>query len=98
MPRVLLTGGLGFIGSHTCLTLLENNFEVILIDSLVNSSEETLKEIYKHNDFSGRKPEKLIFYKGDIRNYDLLNKIFIEAKLPGITPATQCLKPIESTP
>ena len=44
MQRVLLTGGLGFIGSHTCLTLLENNFEVILIDSLVNSSEETLRE------------------------------------------------------
>ena len=93
MQRVLLTGGLGFIGSHTCLTLLENNFEVILIDSLVNSSEETLKEINKYNDYFGRKAGKLSFYKGDIRNYDLLNKIFIEAKKEKWSVSTKSIRP-----
>ena len=80
MNRVLLTGGLGFIGSHTCFTLLENYYEVIVIDSLVNSSEETLKTITKHFNKSSGKSIKISFYKGDIRNYDFLNKIFLEAK------------------
>lgn len=80
MNRILLTGGLGFIGSHTCFTLLENHYEVIIIDSLINSSEETLKKITKYFDKSNGKSTKISFYKGDIRNYDFLNKIFFEAK------------------
>ena len=79
MHRVLVTGGLGFIGSHTCLTLLENNFEVIVIDSLLNSSEQTFKNITSYINNSKRKFGKISFYKGDIRNYDFVNNIFLEA-------------------
>ena len=50
MNRFLITGGAGFIGSHTCLTLLENDYHLIVIDSLINSSEnvlENIKSIFK---------------------------------------------------
>ena len=43
MTRVLVTGGAGFIGSHICLLLLEKGFEVVVIDSFVNSSIKSLK-------------------------------------------------------
>ena len=39
MTRILVTGGSGFIGSHTCLTLLENKFNLTVVDSLTNSSK-----------------------------------------------------------
>ena len=38
MDTVLVTGGCGYIGSHTCINLLENNFKILIIDSLINSS------------------------------------------------------------
>ena len=43
--RVLVTGGAGYIGSHTCLELLEAGFEVTVIDNLSNSKEESLKRV-----------------------------------------------------
>ena len=45
MKNILVTGGAGFIGSHTCLLLLENGYEVNVIDSFVNSSPKSLKKI-----------------------------------------------------
>ena len=48
MNTVLATGGLGFIGSHTCISLLENNYNVYVIDSLVNSSKENFIAIKKN--------------------------------------------------
>ena len=45
MKKILITGGAGFIGSHTCLLLLENGYELIVIDSLINSSPHFLKRI-----------------------------------------------------
>ena len=48
MTAILTTGGLGFIGSHTCITLINQGFDVIVVDSLVNSSIETLEK-YKKN-------------------------------------------------
>ena len=43
MKSILVTGGCGFIGSHTCISLLENNFHLIIIDSNINSSSKVLK-------------------------------------------------------
>ena len=45
MKRILVTGGSGFIGSHICLLLLQQGFEVVVIDSLVNSSMNSLKKV-----------------------------------------------------
>ena len=44
MSRVLVTGGAGFIGSHTCVSLLEKNYEIIVIDSFINSNQEIFKK------------------------------------------------------
>ena len=46
---ILVTGGAGFIGSHTCVELLRNGFNVITIDSLVNSSIEIVEKIRRNN-------------------------------------------------
>lgn len=45
--KILVTGGAGYIGSHACLRLLENNFEVVVIDNLVNSSKEAIQRVEK---------------------------------------------------
>ena len=45
MNRILVTGGAGYIGSHICLLLLERGFEVLVIDSFVNSSKNSLKRV-----------------------------------------------------
>ena len=47
LETVLVTGGFGYIGSHTCVSLLENNHNVLVIDSLINSSKDTLEKIKK---------------------------------------------------
>ena len=51
MQTILATGGLGFIGSHTCLLLLSKGYELIVVDSLINSFEITIKKIdtYQYN-------------------------------------------------
>lgn len=69
---VLVTGGTGYIGSHTVLELLANNREVVIIDNFSNSSKEvldSLREISK-KDFK--------FYEGDCRDKEILRKIFKE--------------------
>ena len=78
MQTVLVTGGAGFIGSHICLVLLENNFRVVVLDSFINGSYIALKRLptifqKKINDFD----EKLYIYKGDLRDEDILDKIFV---------------------
>ena len=77
MKTILVTGGSGFIGSHTCISLLEQNFRVIVIDSLANSSSlnlDLLSDILNINylDLS----ERFFFYKGDIRDESFLVEIF----------------------
>ena len=82
MKSILITGGTGFIGSHTCITLLENGFRVIIFDSLVNSSYlvyERIKIFLK--DKLDNIDDLLIFKKGDIRDEDTIKEVFEYAKL-----------------
>ena len=67
---MLVTGGAGYIGSHTCLELLKAGYEVVVVDNLCNSSEEAVKRVEK---ISG-KPVK--FYQADILDREALEKIF----------------------
>ena len=68
--KILVTGGLGFIGSHTSLKLLENNYEIIVLDNLSNSKIQVRSRISQlaKKDFD--------FVEGDIRNRNLLKKLF----------------------
>ena len=79
MKTILVTGGTGYIGSHTCLELLKKGYKVIIIDSLVNSSEKVLGNI---NALLNQKNIKntFTFIKGDISNENLLEQIFKKAK------------------
>ena len=67
---VLITGGAGYIGSHTVLELLNAGEQVIVVDNLSNSSEESLRRVQQ---ITGRKPH---FYNLDLLNKDGLNKVF----------------------
>lgn len=67
---VLVTGGAGYIGSHTLIELLDNGDDVVVIDNLSNSSEEPLKRVEV---ITGR---DVVFYWGDIRDHALLATIF----------------------
>ena len=68
--KVLVTGGAGYIGSHTTLALLEAGFDVVVLDNFCNSSPEALKRVAK---LCGKTPELI---KGDIRDSTLLDRIF----------------------
>ncbi len=81
MHSILLTGGSGFIGSHTCLKLLEKGFNVFNIDSNVNSSSDNLENVWKYYKSKYSKAKNNLFnFHGDIRNYNLLENIFIKAR------------------
>ena len=67
--KVFVTGGAGFIGSHTCVELLNAGHEVVVVDNLCNSSKESLKRVKK---IAGR---SVTFYKADIRDEKKLDKI-----------------------
>ena len=80
MINLLVTGGCGFIGSHTCLSLLERGFNVVVVDSNINSSKKSLKKIIEIGKLKNKKfNEKLSFIKGDIRDYSLLDSIFMNS-------------------
>jgi len=76
---ILATGGLGFLGSHICLEILESGLDVLVVDSLINSSLDVIKRIEKIlSTKNNSKVGKLFFRKGDIRNYKFLDSIFEE--------------------
>lgn len=72
MSTILVTGGAGFIGSHTCVELLNAGYNVVVLDNLVNSSRESLNRVEK---ITGKAPK---FYEGDMLDRAILDKIFTE--------------------
>ena len=70
--KVLVTGGAGYIGSHTCVELIEAGHEPVVIDNLCNSSAESLNRV---KTITGK---EVAFYQGDVRDAALLNRIFSE--------------------
>ena len=74
---ILVTGGLGYIGSHTVVELLNNNFDVVIIDDLSNSEKFILKNI---EEVSGKKP---VFYPFDLKRKELLKQVFEAHNIEG---------------
>lgn len=68
--RILVTGGAGYIGSHTCIELLEAGYHIVVLDNLCNSNEESLNRV---KSITGK---SLYFIKGDIRDRECLQSIF----------------------
>lgn len=75
---VLVTGGTGFIGSHTCVELLEQGYDVVIIDNLSNSSADVVDRI---ETISGRRP---VFIEGDMLDAPLLNAVFNEYPIDSV--------------
>ena len=70
--KVLVTGGAGYIGSHTCVELIESGYEPVVVDNLCNSNPESLNRV---KEITGK---EIVFYEGDVRDEALLQKIFRE--------------------
>ena len=75
---ILVTGGAGFIGSHTCVELLEAGYEVVVVDNLYNASRKSMDRIEQ---ITGKKP---IFYEADILDREALNKIFEKEQIDSV--------------
>lgn len=73
--NILVTGGTGYIGSHTCLELLNSGYGVVVIDNLCNSNPRALERVQR---LAGK---ELKFYQGDVRDGELLRKIFRENEI-----------------
>ncbi len=76
--NVLVTGGAGYIGSHTCLELLNAGYGVVVIDNLCNSNAKSLERV---QELAGK---TLKFYAGDVRDEALLRKIFAENEISAV--------------
>lgn len=76
--NILFTGGAGYIGSHTCLELIIQGHEVIVVDNLSNSSKESLRRVEKLTNKS------IIFYNIDMKDYGKLEKVFSERKFDAV--------------
>ena len=75
---ILVTGGAGYIGSHTTLALLKAGYDALVLDNLCNSSADSLKRV---SQLAGRSP---VFVQGDIRDRDLLGRLFAEYEIDAV--------------
>lgn len=78
MAKILVTGGAGFIGSHTCVELLEAGYEVVIVDNFSNSKPEALNRIKK---ITGK---DFAFYEADLLDLAALENIFEENKIDAV--------------
>ena len=79
--KILVTGGAGFIGSHTCLLLLEKGYEIIVLDSFVNSDKKSIARVIELNRKKFQNAGFIKLICGDIRDEKVLDKIFAESEL-----------------
>lgn len=96
MSKILVTGGAGFIGSHTCVELLNAGYEIVVVDNLYNSSEKSLDRV---RELSGK---DFAFYPFDIRDKENMQKIFDDHKIDACihfaglkAVGESCQKPLE---
>jgi len=75
---ILVTGGAGYIGSHTCIELLTVGYELVVLDNLSNASRESIKRV---EEITG---STISFVEGDVRNQGLLRRIFAEFKIEAV--------------
>ena len=75
---ILVTGGTGYIGSHTVVDLLNHGYDVVILDNYSNSKPEVLNRIYR---ITGKKPR---FYFADIQDYEAMKKVFQQEKITDI--------------
>ena len=76
--KILVTGGTGYIGSHTCVELINSGYEVVIVDNLYNSSIDVLDKIRQ---ITGVKP---VFYEIDILDKENLEKVFHENQIDAV--------------
>lgn len=76
--KILVTGGAGYIGSHTCVELLEAGYDVVVVDNLYNASQKSLERV---KEITGK---DLTFYQADILDEEALDKIFDKEKVDGV--------------
>ena len=76
--NILVTGGAGYIGSHTCVELLNLGYGVVVVDNLCNSNPESLNRV---TELTGKTVK---FYEGDVRDEALMDKIFAENAISAV--------------
>ena len=79
--KILVTGGAGYIGSHTCVELLNEGYEVVIVDNLYNASEKAVQRV---QEITGK---ELTFYNSDIRDYNAMSSIFSKEKPDAVISA-----------
>ncbi len=78
MKTILITGGAGYIGSHTALELLKEDYKVVVYDNLCNSSKEAVKRV---EELAGK---PIVFYEGDVLDKDLLKDVLVNEKVDAV--------------
>lgn len=76
--KILVTGGAGYIGSHTCISLLESGYEVVIVDNLINSKPEALRRV---EEIAGK---KVTFYEKDVCDREAMEEIFSKEDISAV--------------
>ena len=76
--KILVTGGAGYIGSHTCVELLNNGYEIVVLDNFYNSCQKSLEAV---KEITGK---DFPFYEVDMLDYDAMEKVFSENKIDAV--------------